>query len=168
MVNYEKGRIEDLTFEDDKLSIEGYGFGYSKWFKEKQDKYKRFLAPKPKEKFITKDKKKSSKVLREKIKPRIIVDVTVPRKISDLYFLENINPPNIRIKLVEWNESVFLKKLEKICYERDEVYFKNLILKFMTANKREQELINRLWKKCKNERKDYFYILKLAYEKSIE
>ena len=32
----------------------------------------------------------------------------------------------------------------------------------------EQELINKLWKKYKIERHDYFYILKTAHEKSLE
>lgn len=162
----EKQKIENLTFEKDRLSIVGFLSRYFKWYEEKQNKYKIFLAPKPVEKFISKEKKKISDVVKEIIKPRL--DVTTPRSISDLYFIKDITPPKMRIKLVEWNESDFLKKLERICYERDEVDFKNLILKFMTANKGEQELINKLWKKYKIERNDYFYILKTAHEKSLE
>ena len=150
------------------MSIGGFLSRYVKWYEAKQNKYKMFLAPKPLEKTIFKEKKKTIDVVKKIIKPPFIVDVATPINISDLCFIENITPPNKKIKLVEWNESVFLKKLEKICYERDEVVFKNLILKFMTANKREQELINKLWKKYKTERNDYFYILKTAREKSSE
>ena len=164
----EKQKIENLTFEKERLSIGGFLSRYIKWYEVKQHKYKMFLDPKPLEKPMSKEKKKTIDVVKEIIKPPFIVDVATPINISDLCFIENITPPNKRIKLVEWNESVFLKKLEKICYERDEVVFKNLILKFMTANKREQELINKLWKKYKIERNDYFYILKTAREKSSE
>lgn len=164
----EKQKIEDLTFEKEGLSVRGFYSRYNDWLEGKHYEYKKFLAPKPIERFIIKEKKKSSKVVKEIIESRVSATIAPPRNISDLYFLENILSPNKRYKMKEWDESEFLKKLEKICYERDEVVFINLILKFMTANEREQKLIRKLWKKYKTERKDYFYILELAYKKSKE
>ncbi len=163
---YEKGELEDLTYEDGRLSIEGFISRYGQWIEEKKNKYNMFLAPKVIEKKIHKEKETSRKIYKEIIRPKFSFDYTTPQNISDLYFITNIASPKATVELVEWSEDDFLIKLGRICYDKDEVVFKHLIIKFRNPTDEEKGIINKLWRKFKNERKDYFYILKTAYEKS--
>jgi len=195
----EKKLIEDLVFENSRLTLKGFDRRYDLWVEEKQKKYRAFLIPKEAKKDVdcdetsvfapaikvnNRDKKDvvdTSGVLSLKTDKKAsdseneketfpVFDASIPRKISELSYIKNISLPYGKgpVGLIKWDEEDFIEKIQNVCYQRDEIAFKHLITKFLTASKIEQEIINKLWLEFKNKREDYFYILKVAHTKSQE
>ena len=190
-IYFEKSNFEELTFENSKLTINGFSSRYNEWYSEKQERYKNFIeeknrirtssqtfktveitaTPKTKEESSISDEIDTPK--QSKIKPVVLppIDTSEVKQSKDLSFIEEIFlPPGKDKKISElfgiWTEEDFIARLEKVCYRKDEVAFKHLIVKMKTATSIEKELYIRLGKEFKESRPDYHYILQTAYIKS--
>ena len=190
-IYFEKANFEELTFKNTELTISGFNSRYNEWYTEKQERYKNFIEEKkrirtspqiPKTfKFITTPEIKEETSIsgevdtpkQSKLKPVVLppIDTSEVKKTRDLSFIEGIFLPPGKDKKISdlfgiWTEEDFLDRLEKVCYRKDEVAFKHLIVKMKTATPVEEELYIRMGKKFKESRPDYHYILQTAYIKS--
>lgn len=190
-IYFEKSNFEELTFENTKLTISGYSSRYNEWYTEKQERYKNFIeeknrirtSPKKTKTFeftTTPEIKEEPSISGEvdtpkqsKLKPVVLppIDTSKVKKTRDLSFIEGIFLPPGKDKKISnlfgiWTEEDFLDRLEKVCYRKDEVAFKHLIVKMKTATPDEKELYIRMGKEFKESRPDYHYILITAYIKA--
>ena len=190
-IYFEESSFEELTFEDAELTISGFGLRYNEWYNEKQERYKNFIeeknrirtSPKTPKKFeftTTPETKEEPSISVEanvpkqsKLKPVVLppIDTSEVKKTRDLSFIEGIFLPPGKDKKISdlfgiWTEEDFLDRLEKVCYRKDEVAFKHLIVKMKTATPDEKEIYIKMGKEFKESRPDYRYIFKIAYRKA--
>lgn len=181
-IYYEKADFEELAFEDGILTICGFGDRYNSWFDEKQRRYKEFIVPRKTETTKPQETKAhKTDVIYEKLvtledavtesiepEDKNTIDGSKIISISDLKYIELISLPSRKplVELFRWSEEEFIMKIRQICYESNEIAFKQLIIKMKNPNSDEKEIINCLWKRFKETRPDYFYILKTAFNKS--
>lgn len=190
-IYFEESSFEELTFEDAELTISGFGSRYNEWYNEKQERYKNFIEEKNRIKIVplvhktiefpptVKIEEEPSTPIevdilkKSKLKPVVLppINTSEVKKTRDLSFIEGIFLPPGKDKKISdlfgiWTEEDFLDRLEKVCYRKDEVAFKHLIVKMKTATPDEKELYIRMGKKFKESRPDYHYILQTAYIKS--
>lgn len=190
-IYFEKANFEELTFENTELTISGFCSRYNEWYTEKQERYKNFIEeknriiknpPKPKifeNPSVVKTDEETSTLINDnvpkqsKLKPVVLppIDTSEVKKTRDLSFIEEIFLPPGKDKKISdlfgiWTEEDFVDRLEKVCYRKDEVAFKHLIVKIKTATPAEEELYIRMGKEFKDSRPDYHYILQTAYIKA--
>lgn len=180
-VYYEKSDFEELMFENGFLTISGFDDRYNNWYNQKQCKFKEFITSKitpilkPQEsnfnkvEFSHKDTVAPQKNVVSEIKTPVI-DESKMIELSELHYLEFISLPEggTLVQLFPWTEEDFLNRLRRICYNSEESAFKQLITKMKNPTSEEKEIINGLWKRFKETRQDYFYVLKKAFDKSKE
>lgn len=190
-IYFEKENFEELTFENFELTISGFSSRYNEWYTEKQERYKNFIEeknriltspqiPKTVEITTTTKIKEEPSISDEvntpkqsKLKPVVLppIDTSEVRKTRDLSFIEEIFLPPGKDKKISdlfgiWTEEDFIDRLEKVCYRKDEVAFKHLIVKMKTATLAEKEIYIKMGKEFNESRPDYHYILQTAYIKS--
>lgn len=174
----ENSYFKELTFENGTLTINGFNKRYTNWFNKKQEKYNAFIAPQHYETSDNKTETKSDKAIKEEIndtlqpkeileKPNYLNSTTI-KAISELAFIESISLPagKAPVPLYTWEESDFLKKICEVCYQNNEIAFKMLITKFKKITGEEMEIVKKLGQNFKQNRPDYYYILKTAYKKA--
>lgn len=190
-IYFEKANFEELTFENAKLTISGFSSRYNDWYTEKQERYKNFIEEKnhirtslqiPKTfEFITTPKTKEEPSIsvevdvpkKSKLKPVVLppIDTSEVKQSKDLSFIEEIFLPPGKDKKISnlfgiWTEEDFIDKLEKVCYRKNEVAFRQLIAKMKTATPAEEELYKRMKEEFEETRRDYHYILETAENNS--
>lgn len=190
-IYFEESSFEELTFEDAELTISGFGSRYNEWYNEKQERYKNFIEEKNRIKIVplvhktiefpptVKIEEEPSTPIevdilkKSKLKPVVLPPINTSEviKTKDLSFIEEIFLPEGKDKKISdlfgiWTEEDFIDRLEKVCYRKDEVAFKHLIVKMKTATPAEKELYIRIGKEFKESRPDYHYILQTAYKKA--
>ena len=186
-IYFEKANFDELTFEDDELTISGFGLRYNEWYTEKLERYKNFIEEKNRIKTVPTVHKalvfpSVAKVEEEtsipidvpkksKLKPIVLppIDTSKARKTKDLSFIEDIFLPSGKEfdgLFGIWTEEDFLDRLERVCYRKEEVAFKHLMAKMKSATPVEKELYIRMGKEFKEDRPDYHYILQAAYIKA--
>ena len=188
-IYYEEASFEDLTFENDELTISGFSSRYAEWYNEKQERYKKFIEEKNRIKIVppvhkiiefpptVKIEEEPSTPIevnipkKSKLKPVVLppIDTSKVKTIEQLSFIEDVVIPAVKkvdLKSEEWTESDFIVKLKQICYHEDITQFKLLITKMKTATPAEEELYIKMGKGFKESRPDYHYILQTAYIKA--
>ena len=173
------------------MTISGFSSRYNEWYTEKQERYKNFIEeknriltspqiPKTVEITTTTKIKEEPSISDEvntpkqsKLKPVVLppIDTSEVRKTRDLSFIEEIFLPPGKDKKISdlfgiWTEEDFIDRLEKVCYRKDEVAFKHLIVKMKTATLAEKEIYIKMGQEFNESRPDYHYILQTAYIKS--
>lgn len=180
-VYYEKSDFEELTFENGFLTISGFDDRYNNWYNQKQSRFKEFITSKitpilkPQESNCNKvevshiNTVAPQKNVVSEIKTQVI-DENKMIELSELHYLEFISLPEggTLVKLFPWTEEDFLNRLRRVCYNSEESAFKQLIIKMAKPSSEEWGFIKSLGNKFKEEREDYYYILKTAYYKAKE
>lgn len=167
-----------LTLKNNSLVIDGFSERYNAWFEEKQKRYKEFITPKrcvkpniQNEAKIDANTCSNESLVCEKeiisVVPKTEYDTTEVKDVRELKFIEDVSIPLDKpaVELFVWKEADFINKINQVCYEKDSHAFKLLLNKFRIVNDDEKAIINKLWIRFKEQRPDYFYILKSAHKK---
>ena len=88
-----------------------------------------------------------------------------PVEIKDLNFIEEIEltPKSKNVEVLDWDEAELKKKIDDICYKKDRVAYRLLMIKIKYGKAEEREIIRNFYIQAqKDGRKDYRYIIKTA------
>ena len=172
----EIGDISSLVFEYGSISIEGFNERFNNYLISRKNDFNKEVERLKKIEeqiaFIKNlDKSDVPSILRYSKEKQIerhqkaepVTDI--PVKIEDLKFIEQIElrEESKGIEIFEWNEMELKKTMESICYKKESLPYKFLMVKIKYGTDKERELIKKFYKQAQAEgRTDYRYIIKTA------